>query len=221
MNSSGKKLFLSVDHNWNGQGFIFTYPTLYTLQANDYVEYLPVYLAHSHNDKVYCWFTLDAVAKAQAMGWDTNKNQPISKDGLDLRSLIQLLELEWCIPPPSSSSSSQPTAMVDMDNITLPSFNIAPKPVPIQLGIPSIAPNAVPPMVQPPPQDHLDEITMASTIDTLLSALERSCALLSSIFKKLEALSPPPTTTTVTKSTSTMTVSATPSMKGSALGGRD
>jgi len=99
-NSAGKKLFLSVDHNWNGQGFIFTYPTLYASQASDYVKYLPVYLAHSHCDDVYRWFTPDAVAEAQAMGWDDEKKQPISKDGLDLRTSIQSLDLEWCIAPP-------------------------------------------------------------------------------------------------------------------------
>jgi len=75
-NSAGKKLFLSVDHNWNGQGFIFTYPMLYASQASDYVEYLPVYLAHSHNDEVFRWFSPDAVAEAQAMGWMMKRNNP-------------------------------------------------------------------------------------------------------------------------------------------------
>jgi len=82
MNLSGKKLFLSVDHNWNGQGFIFTYPTLYASQASNYVKYLPVYLAHSHNNAVYHWFTPDAVSKAQAMGWDTKKTNLSLRMGL-------------------------------------------------------------------------------------------------------------------------------------------
>ncbi len=73
-NSAGKKLFLLVNHNWNGQGFIFAYPMLYASQASDYVEYLPVYLAHSHSDKVFHWFSLDAVAEAQAMGMKKRNN---------------------------------------------------------------------------------------------------------------------------------------------------
>jgi len=48
---------------------------------NTFVEYLPAYLAHSHGTEVYCWFMPDAVTKAQAMGWDDQKNQPISPDG--------------------------------------------------------------------------------------------------------------------------------------------
>jgi len=119
-NSAGNKLFLSVDHNWNGQGFIFTYPTLYASQASDYVEYLPTYLAHTHSKEVYCWFTPDSVFKAKEMGWDTKKKQLISKDGLDLHTSIQYLELEWCITPsPAGTSASM---AIDLDNITAPSL---------------------------------------------------------------------------------------------------
>jgi len=218
-NSAGKKLFLSVDHNWNGQGFIFTYPTLYASQASDYVEYLPVYLAHSHSDEVFRWFSPDAVAEAQAMGWDDEKKQPISKDGLDLRTSIQSLDLEWCIAPPSSSP--QTASALDLDNITLPSFNTAPKPVTVQPGLSSVAPNSIPASAQSTLADHPDDITMASTVDTRLSALERTCALLPAILQKLEALSPPPTINTVSGSTSIQTVTTTPSAHGSASGGRD
>jgi len=218
-NSAGKKLFLSVDHNWNGQGFIFTYPTLYASQASDYMEYLPVYLAHSHSEEVFRWFSPDAVAEAQAMGWDDEKKQPISTDGLDLCTSIQSLDLEWCIAPPSSSP--QATTAVDMDNISLPLFNTAPKPVTVQPGIPSITPNLAPTSAQSTLAEQPDDITMASTVDTRLSALERTCALLPAILQKLEALSPPPTLNTVSGSTSTSTVTATPSMQASASGGRD
>jgi len=218
-NLAGKKLFLSVDHNWNGQGFIFTYPMLYASQASDYVEYLPVYLAHSHSDDVYRWFSPDAVAKAQAMGWDEEKKQPISKDGLDLRTSIQSLDLEWCIAPPSSSP--QATTALDLDNIMLPSFNTVPKPVTVQPGLPSVAPNSIPTSAQSTSAEHPDDITMASTVDTRLSALEWTCALLPAILQKLEALSPPPNINTISGSTSTPMVSATPSTQGSASGGRD
>jgi len=146
-NLNGKKLFLSIDHNWNSQGFVLTYPTLYASLANDYVEYLPVYLAHSHGEEVYCWFTPDAVTEAKAMGWDDEKNQPISKDGLDPQSSIQSLDLEWCITPPSSTPQSG--TAIDMDNITLPSFNTVTQPVLAQPGTPSVAPNSIPISMQP------------------------------------------------------------------------
>jgi len=214
-----KKLFLLVNHNWNGNGFILTYLTLYTSQASDYVKYLLVYLAHSHNDEVYRWFTLDVVSEVQAMGWDDKKKQPISKDGLDLCTSIQSLDLEWCIAPPATSPVT--SAALDLDNIMLLSFNTVPKPITVQPGIPLVAPNLASQLAQPMADDHPDDITMASTVNTHLSALEWTCALLPAILKKLEALSPPPTSNTVSGSTSTLTVSATPSMQGSALGGRD
>jgi len=153
------------------------------------------------------------------MGWDEEKKQPISKDGLDLRTSIQSLDLEWCITPPSSST--QTMTMPDLDNIMLPSFNTAPKPVTVQPGIPLVAPNSIPPSAHSQAVDHPDDIMMASTVDTHLSALEWTCVLLPAILQKLEALSPPQTINTISGSTSTSTVAATPSTRGSTLGGRD
>jgi len=71
--TDGKKLFLSVDPTWNGQGFNISYPTHYASQAHNFVEYLPAYLTHSHSNEVYHWFTPDAVTEAQTMGWDDQK----------------------------------------------------------------------------------------------------------------------------------------------------
>jgi len=116
-----------------------------------------------------------------------------------------------------------PQAMttLDLDNIMLPSFNTAPKPVTVQPGLPSVAPNLILASAQAMSAEHPDDITMASTVDTRLSALEWTCALLPAILQRLEALSPPPNITTVYGSTSTPMVSATPSARGSASGGRD
>jgi len=150
-NATSKKLFLSMDHNWNGQGFISTFPTLYVAQANDYVEYLPVYLAHLHSKEVYHWFTPDAIMEAKVMGWDTKK-QPISKDGLDLWTSIQLLDLEWCIAPPSGTP--QMMVVIDLDNIMLPSFNTVTQPIFTQPGTPSVVPNLIPQPVQQSATDH-------------------------------------------------------------------
>jgi len=91
-----------------GTGKVLFSPTQHCMtQANDYVEYLPVYLAHSHSEEVYCWFTPDAISEAQAMRWDTEKQQPISKDGLNLHTSIQSLDLIWCVTPPSSTPRQQ------------------------------------------------------------------------------------------------------------------
>jgi len=134
----GKKLFLLVDPTWNGQGFNISYPTIYAAQAHNFVEYLPAYLAHSHGTEVYHWFTPDAVAEAQAMGWDNTKNQPISPDDLDLWNTLQSLDLEWCVVSPTAASTTNAVA-VDLDNIMLPSFNTTTQQPAAQPGAPSTA----------------------------------------------------------------------------------
>jgi len=177
-----------------------------------------MYLAHMHCKEVYHWFTPDAVSEAKEMGWDMEKKQLISKDSLDLCTLIQSLELEWCImPSPSGVSTSM---VIDLDNITLPSFNTVNQHITTQPGTPSVAPNAIPQSVAPMSMDQ-DNSTLALTVDTHLSTLEWTCTLLPSIMQKLEALASPTPNNTVPGSTSTPTASVTPSMQGSALGKRD
>jgi len=112
-------------------------------------------------------------------------------------------------------------AAINLDNIMLPSFNTVTQPVTVQPCILSVTPNLVPQLAQPMTEDHPADITMALTIDTHLSALEQTCTLLPDILKKLEALSPPPTTHNIPGSTLTLMVSATLSTQGSASGGRD
>jgi len=118
--ASGKKLFLSADPTWNGQGYSVLYPTLYAAQASDFVKYLLAYMAHSHGKEVYCWFTVDAITKAQTMDWDQDKQRPISQDGLALWTTLQTLDLEWCLS--SSDPDKQGTPITDLDNITLASI---------------------------------------------------------------------------------------------------
>jgi len=120
------------------------YPTLYAAQASNFVEYLPAYLAHSHGKEVYHWFTADAIAEAQTMDWDQDKQCPISQDGLALWSTLQTLDLEWCLS--SSDLDKQGTPTMDLDNITLPSFNTANPLAVIQPGAPLVAPQAPPRM---------------------------------------------------------------------------
>jgi len=215
----GKKLFLSAYPNWNGQGFIISYPTIYAKQAYDYVEYLPAYLSHSHGEEVYRWFTPDAINKAKTMGWDADLNQPISQDGLALWTTLQSLNLEWCIAAPSDPGTQ--ITGVDLDTLTIPSFNTAHAPTPAQPGAQS---TAVPPSSQVTTShsiDTQDDLTMASMVNTHLSALEQSCALLPLILKRLDVITPPLPSTSATGSTSTLAVPSTPSAQQRALGGRD
>jgi len=107
----------------------------------DFVEYLPAYLAHSHGTEVYWWLTPDVVTKAKAMGWDNKKNQPISPDGLDLCNTLQTVDLEWCVASPTAANTL--TMAVDLDNVTIPSFNTTTQPMAAQLGVPSTAPAPV------------------------------------------------------------------------------
>jgi len=215
----GKKLFLSAYPNWNGQGFIISYPTIYAKQAYDFVEYLPAYLSHSHGEEIYRWFTPDAVNEAKAMGWDVDKKQPISQDGLALRTTLQNLNLEWCIAAPSASDPA--SSAVDLDNLTIPSFNMAHTPPQAQPGAPSTAIPLTTNVTVQHSFDTQDDLMMASTINTRLSALEESCALLPLIMKWLDALAPPLSSSTATGSTSTPAVPTTPSVQPRASGGRD
>jgi len=197
--SDGKKLFLSVDPTWNGQGFNISYPTIYAAQAHDYVEYLPAYLSHSHGNEVYRWFTPDAVAEAKTMGWDDQKNQPISPDGLDLRNTLQSLNLEWCIAMPMSANNGV-TAAMDLDAIMLPSFNTLNQQPTAQPGIPSVAPIAAPMASSVASVTTHEDLKVASMVDTHLSALECSCTLLPQILQWLNALAPLPTNSSGTGS---------------------
>jgi len=185
------------------------------------VEDLPAYLAHSHGTEVYHWFTLDVVTEAQAMGWDDRKNQPISSKGLGLQNTLQSLNLEWCIALPSSTAPTSTTA-VDLDNITLLSFNTITQKPAAQLGVLSTAPSAVQLVLMMASVMTHDDLTVASMVNTHLSALECLCALLPQILQQLNTLAFLPSTTTGPGSTSTQSTSpSTPSMPNNTAGRRD
>jgi len=71
------------------------------------------------------------------MGWDADKKQPISQDGLALCMTLQSLNLEWCIATPLDSVPLNNA--VDISNLTISSFNTAHGPLQAQPGIPSTA----------------------------------------------------------------------------------
>jgi len=218
----GKKQFLLVDPTWNGQGFSISYPTIYASQAHNFMEYFPAYLAHSHGNKGFRWFTRNAVTKAQAMGWDDTKNQPISLDGLNFQNTLQSLNLEWCIMSPLSVALTTSLA-VDLDNITLPSFNTTTQHPPAQPGVPLTTPTTIQLATASTSITVPDDLmVLASTVDTCLSALEQSCALLPQILHRLNALDPLPSTSMGPGSTSTPSaLPSTLSMPNNAVGKRD
>jgi len=218
--SKGKKLFLSVDPTWNGQGYKVSYPLIYATQAHDFVEYLLAYLAHYHSTEAYQWFTPNAIAEAKTMGWDDTWNQPISPDGQDLRNTLQSLDLEWCIASPTMATTTN-SPVVNLDNITLPSFNTMTQQPAAQPGIPSTAPITIQLVSTSALVATHKDLTIASMVDTHLLALEHSCTLLPQILQRLNALSPQPTSTGPV-STSTQAASLpTPSVMTNALGKRD
>jgi len=104
------------------------------------------------------------VNEAKTMGWDVDKNQPISQDGLALRTTLQSLNLEWCIATPADSAPLNNA--VDIDNLTIPSFNTAHGPIQVQPGILSMAHPPTTNVTVPTLVDTQDDLTMVSTINT-------------------------------------------------------
>jgi len=175
----GKNLFLSVDPSWNGMGYTVTFPEKYCSQAQEFVEYMAKYLQHTHGDAVLHWFTLEAVLEANNMAWDDATNQPVSQEGLDLKADLALLDFEWCVAPPEASIP--PAAAIDMDNLSLPSFQTAGPPPLATVAGPVTQVSAS----QPSLASMADDLTVASSVASRLSTLESGWKL---ILEKLESL---------------------------------
>jgi len=86
------------------------------------VEYLPKYLQQVHGDVVYCWFTTNPMAEAKEMGWDATQQYPMSQDGIDLKANLQSMDFEWCLPTPPLTKLTLGAVTIDMDNMSLLSF---------------------------------------------------------------------------------------------------
>jgi len=127
--------------------------------------------------------------------------------------------LEWCIAPPADPGQ-QPIGM-DLDMLTIPSFNTAHAPATAQPSTQSTVVPLASQVIMTQSFDTQDDLTMASTVNTRLLALEQSCALLPLIMKQLDAIAPPLSSSSAPGSTSTLAVSSTPSTQLRALGGRD
>jgi len=77
-NSAGQKIFMSINHNWNGVGHVLSFPSLYHCDAEHHVSYMAKYLAMEYSPQIYNRFTTSAVAIAESMEWDATKQKPIS-----------------------------------------------------------------------------------------------------------------------------------------------
>jgi len=152
---------------------------LHAITSKEFVEYLPKYLQQAHGDAVYCWFTTDAVAEAKEMGWDATQQCPMSQDGINLKADLQSMDFEWCLPTPLMTKLASGAATIDMDNMSLLSFQtlenkgkISHPAGPVTTVPDSPALTATPKL--PPSSNSVasDNIMADSTIATHLSALE-------------------------------------------------
>ena len=121
------------------------------------------------------------------MSWDDAAQRPVSQEGLSFKAALASLDFEWCIDMPSSVNG--PASALDLDNLSLPSFQTA------GAAVPSLIHNAGPVTVThscAPLQNasvlDSDDLTAASTIDSRVSVLESG---LKKIFEKLELLTTP------------------------------
>jgi len=46
----------------------------------------------------------------------------MSQDGIDLKANLQSMDFEWCLPSPLPSKLALEMMAIDMDNLSLPSF---------------------------------------------------------------------------------------------------
>jgi len=84
------------------------------------------YLQHANGDAVLCWFSPEAVLEANQMAWDDAMQQPVSQEeGLDLKADLVLLDFEWCALPPATPGTMMAMSVVNMDILSLPSFQMA------------------------------------------------------------------------------------------------
>jgi len=137
-NTLGQKLFMSINRNWNGSGYVLSFPTLYCKDAQHQVSYMAKYLAMEYLDCIYASFTSSVQAIAESMEWDATLKMPISATETLCRDIDQIT-FSWEISVPSSSTpASQP--LVNFDNLTVSSIDNPPLAQPLlSMAIPTPA----------------------------------------------------------------------------------
>jgi len=142
---------------------------------------------------------MEAITEAKDMGWNDTLNQTISQDGIDLKFDLKLLDFEWCLPndkPTKINLTAE--ALVDMDNMSLPSFQTLGEKAIFHLARPitQVSDSAKSISSQPP---HLsatvasDDPTMDSTITSRLLALETNWKQILQCLNTLAVMGMPPT----------------------------
>jgi len=140
----------------------------------------------------------NAITKVQEMGWDNKLQQPISQDGIDLKADLKLLDFKWCIRPelPVKINLMKDNP-VDMDNLSLPSFQtisalgmVAHPAGPITQLMASMPPTSTLPLALSATV-HLDDLMADSTIVSCLSTLETNQQLILQCLDKLAEMGVP------------------------------
>jgi len=121
-NHKGQKIFMSINQNCNGSGYILSFPTLYLHEAQHHVSYMAKYLAMEYNDYVYSRFSNATVAIAESMEWDAALKKPISANESTHHD-IETISFSWELPNQASVTSSVSQPMVNFDNLTVSSLD--------------------------------------------------------------------------------------------------
>jgi len=137
-NTLGQKLFMSINHNWNGLGYVLSFPTLYRKDAQHWVSYMAKYLAMEYSDRIYANFTSSAQAITESMEWDATLKKPISATE-SLCQDIDQISFSWEISVPSSSTPAT-QLLVNFNNLTISSIDNPPPAQPLlSMAIPTPA----------------------------------------------------------------------------------
>jgi len=170
---------------------------------------------------------MDAMAEAKEMGWDAAQQCPMSQDGIDLKANLQSMDFEWCLPPPLPTQKPDlGMVAIDMDNMSLPSFQTLDNKGKIShlAGPITTVPDSAPPTATSKPplisaSMASNDLMADSTIATCLSALETNWKQILQCLDTLATLGAP-NPSTGTWSTSTPPVHLIPGSTMTDLGTR-
>jgi len=121
---------MSVNQNWNGAGYILSFPTLYQQEAQHCISYMAKYLAMEYSEDIYSRFSSSAVAIAESMEWDAALCKPISACET-LRKDIEQISFSWEILEKASLTSPSSWPLVNFDALTVASIDNPPASHPI------------------------------------------------------------------------------------------
>jgi len=121
---------MSINQNWNGSGYILSFPTLYLRKAQHCISYMAKYLVMEYDDRIYSCFSNAAVAIAESMGWDAAIKKPISANESTCCD-IEMITFSWEVATPALVTSLISHPMVNFENLTVSSLDIPPAAQPL------------------------------------------------------------------------------------------